>query len=145
MSVQICWLIIGLVLAALEFVVPGVVLVFFGAGAIMTGLVTWMLPSFPAYAQTLLFTIFSVVSLIVCRRFIVGRGKGQKARRDVDYDDDFIGRTATVVEAIPAGAPGKAELNGSNWNAVSDAPVAVGTRVKIVARDGLTLHVEPTV
>ena len=137
------WMVIGMALMTLELVVPGVVLVFFGAGAIMTGLVTLMFPSFPMYAQTLLFTIFSVVSLVVCRRFIVGRGKGQTARQDVDYDDDFTGRMATVVEAIPAGAPGKAELNGANWNAVSDVPVAVGARVRVVSRDGLTLHVEP--
>lgn len=143
MSVFNSWLVAGLVMCALEFVVPGVVLVFFGAGAILTGLVTWLAPGFPPYAQTLLFTVFSVVSLIVCRRFIVGRGKGQSARRDVDYDDDFTNRAAAVVEAIPEGAPGKVELNGSNWNAVSETPVAAGARVRIVSRDGLTLRVEP--
>jgi len=38
---------------------------------------------------------------------------------------------------------GKVFVHGEFWNAVSSKPVPEGTRVRVTAVDGLTVHVEP--
>lgn len=69
--------------------------------------------------------------------------KGVKAMEEPAVGDpnELVGR---VVEASGALAPrGKVFLDGSFWNAVSTKPVPDRARVRIVAVEGLTLHVEP--
>ena len=137
------WLVSGLVMCALEIVVPGFVIIFFGAGAILTALATLVFPGLGVSAQTLLFIVLSLASLAAFRRQAVGRGARKDADAAIDYDDDFTGRYAVVVEAVAPGAPGKVEFNGVNWNAASDTALAPGTRVRVVSRNGLTLTVTP--
>lgn len=144
MSIQYLWMIAGLVLAALEFIVPGFVIIFFGAGAFLTGILTWIFPAISPTLQVLIFTVLSLVSLFAFRRQAVGTGAKVKADSNTDYDDDFIGREAVVIEAISSSAPGKVEFNGANWNAESNVDLVPSSRVKIVSRKGLTLVVEPT-
>ena len=141
MTVFYSWLVSGLVLCALEFVVPGFVIIFFGAGAVLTAFVALVFPAMPPALQTGLFLLFSIASLVVFRRQAVGRGARKDADAAVDYDDDFTGRQAVVTEAIAPGAPGAVEFNGVKWNAEAETATAVGTRVRIVSRDGLTLKV----
>lgn len=42
LSSELIWFSCGVVLIFLEFAVPGVILVFFGAGAILTSLLVWI-------------------------------------------------------------------------------------------------------
>lgn len=145
MSIHYMWMIAGLILAAMEFIVPGFVIVFFGVGAFLTGILAWIFPNLSLVFQILFFTVLSLASLFVFRRNSVGTGAKIKADSSIDYDDDYIGGTAVVVEAISASAPGKVEFNGANWNAESSSDLAPSARVKIVSRKGLTLIVEPIV
>jgi membrane protein implicated in regulation of membrane protease activity len=58
--------------------------------------------------------------------------------------DDFAGNLATVIEAVEPGKnTGKVEFRGTHWAARSERSIAEGTVVKIVARDNLTLSVQP--
>ena len=143
MSVFYSWLVSGLVLCVLEFVVPGFVIIFFGAGAMLTAFATLVFPSLGASAQAMLFLALSLVSLVVFRRQALGRGARKNADASVDYDDDFVGREVVVVAAIAPSAPGKVELNGVNWNATSESALAPGARAKVIGRDGLTLKIQP--
>lgn len=142
MSMFYSWLVTGLVLCALEFAVPGFVIIFFGAGAILTAFATLIFPSMGTNAQAMAFLALSLVSLAIFRRQALGRGARKDADATIDYDDDFTGREAVVVEAIAPGAPGKVELNGVNWNAAAEAALAPGARVRVVSRNGLVLRVE---
>lgn len=141
MSVFYSWFVSGLVMAALEFFVPGFVIIFFGAGAILTAFATLVFPSMSANAQIFLFVALSLVSLAIFRKQAFGHGMKKNADAATNYDDDFIGREVVVVEPINPSAPGKVELNGVNWNAVSEVALAKGDRAKVIARDGLTLKV----
>ena len=136
------WIILGIVLAVSEFAMPGFVIIFFGAGAFLTGLLCLFLPV-GGTAQLLIFTVSSLLALFVFRRFAVGRGKVLDAKKETDIDDPVVGSHAVVTEDIDPKLGGKVELNGANWTAKADAPVAKGTPVEIVSRDGLTLTVRP--
>jgi membrane-bound ClpP family serine protease len=48
-----------------------------------------------------------------------------------------------VREPIAPGAPGWLFVNGEIWRAVSDRPLAAGTRAQVVAVNGLEVTVRP--
>jgi membrane-bound serine protease (ClpP class) len=51
---------------------------------------------------------------------------------------DLIGEARTALEPS-----GMVFVHGEYWDAVSNAPVASGGEVRVVAVDGMTLRVEP--
>ncbi len=142
------WLSLGLILAVCEFVVPGFVIIFFGAGALVTGVVKLVIPGLPDSAALLLFTLFSLLSLLLFRKFFpksLASGKVVKNGDERDADDidaTCVGRKVKVVEAIAPGKAGKVELNGANWTAEAEEPLATGATAVVMVRQGLTLTVK---
>ena len=135
------WLLLGLVLMALEIMTPGGFFVaFFGVGAAIVGLLDWagLHMSFPV--QGLLFVATSVVSIVLFRKPLQQRFQKKMPTEKVD---NLIGETAQALEEIPADAIGKAELRGAAWNAhnVGAAPIARSARCRVEKVEGLTLHV----
>ncbi len=141
-SAASAWILLGIILVILEFLVPGMILLFFGVGALLTGVLLCFFDSFSLAVQLIFFAFFSFLFLITLRKYTVTGGKKIAADKNVNYDDEIIGRTVHVTEKIPVGDAGKVELDGTVWNAVSDKEVEPGTVVKVVSRDGLTLRVE---
>lgn len=137
------WLLVGVALILLEFLAPGVVIVFFGVGAIITALTTWLDLTPGLDSQMLVFGLSSVTLLFGLRRFVTKWFVGKSSNAN-GPDDDFIGREARVITSLPGrGEPGKVEIKGANWNARSEVPVAAGELVIIERREGLTFHVRP--
>ncbi len=66
-----------------------------------------------------------------------------RARRNkvITGGEGMIGEIGVTV--TPLGPEGKIFVRGEYWNAVAPAPVAVGTRVRVTALDGLQVRVEP--
>ena len=56
--------------------------------------------------------------------------------------ESYIGQTAVVTEDISPNAPGKIEFHGTNWTAISQAPIKTNERVVIVKQDNLTFEVK---
>ena len=84
------------------------------------------------------FALIAFVGRAVNLRLLRG---GPGMRTNVD---DIIGKTATVVMAIPAGEAGRVALKGTTWRAVLDdeaATAAVGERVVVLSIEGVTLTV----
>jgi membrane-bound serine protease (ClpP class) len=69
---------------------------------------------------------------------IVVRARRGKVLTGISGMLDEIGIARTDLS--PAG---KVFVHGEYWNAVSSAPVPEGSRVRVTAVDGLTVHVEP--
>lgn len=138
------WLGAGLLLMLLELVVPGFVIIFFGLGALLVGLLLWAFPAMPETTQVVLLPILSLASLLLFRRYLVKSVSNKYGEKGTNFDDNgCVGHVVKVVEAIEPGTPGKVELNGVNWSASCDASVAAGRNVRIISRAGLTLVVEP--
>lgn len=64
---------------------------------------------------------------------------GQARRGRMKDSEAMIGQRAEVQDW--QGTAGHVFVHGERWNAVADAPLAVGRQVRVVARDGLTLTV----
>ena len=143
---ELIWFLVGLVLLVFEFIMPGLIIGFFGAGAWVVAIICL----FSAYvaeslnAQLIIFIIASVLSLLLLRKWLKGIFIGHvKSKQDMTEDlNEFIGERAVVKEKITPKAGGKVELHGTNWIAEADEEIAAGTIVEIVAKDNLTLKVK---
>lgn len=134
------WALIGLGLLAGEMLTPGTFyFLFFGVGAFVTSALVWTGLLESAWLEWLVFTVTSVACLVPLR----GRLVRWAAGGDVPAVDSMVGEEATLLEDVPAGAVGKAELRGTTWNVRTEGARAMhrGERVRVVRVDGLTLWV----
>ena len=142
MKPEILWLIAGVLLILSEFAAPGFIVFFFGIGAVITALTTWMGWTTELGSQALVFGVTSVVLLFALRRYAKDIFVGSSDPTNGNLDDDFTGREARVVRDIPGGtSDGRVEIKGAEWKARSPHPVSAGNTVIIEKREGLTLHV----
>lgn len=136
------WLIAGIVLILAEFAAPGFIVFFFGVGAILTAITTWLGITPETASQSLVFGISSLALLFGLRRFAKGIFVGSSDPTSGDLDDDFTGREARVIQDIPGGiADGRVEIKGAEWKARAEAPIPAGSTVIIRRREGLTFYV----
>lgn len=134
------WLAIGLVLAIAEMAIPGVFLIWMAGAALITGLISWVLPiGLPL--QIVIFAVLSIIAVFTGRRYLrsnpVVAADPMMNRRA----DRVIGETVVVTQAIDGGA-GRVRLGDSEWLA-KGADAVPGTRLKVVGHDGVVLMVEP--
>jgi len=141
------WFILGLVLAFLEFAVPGVILVFFGAGAWLVSLTTFLGWTVSYESQLMLFVISSVILIVALRRWIQAKFTGHVSDvQDLKHNlDEFAGKSVKVLEDIkPDSMDGAVELKGARWQAVSDQSINAGETAEVVRVEGIKLHVKKT-
>lgn len=143
---ELIWFLVGLVLLIFEFIMPGLIIGFFGAGAWIVAIIclfsTYVAGSINT--QLIIFIVASVLSLLLLRKWLKGMFIGHtKSQQDLTEDmKEFIGEHAVVKEKITPKAGGKVELHGTNWEAEADEEIAEGTVVEIITKDNLTLKVK---
>lgn len=144
MSPVLIWFFVGLGLVLLEFVVPGVVLVFFGVAAWVVTSLVWSGALDNSAAQLAVFVAASLALLFGCRRYVKQWFVGDSQNDAPDGIEDILGKNVTVIADIPGGpATGKVELKGAEWNARSEDPLTRGSLATVTSRDGLVLVVRP--
>ena len=136
------WFVAGLVLVFSEFIVPGVMICFFGIAAMLMAGLLLIWPGMPSSLLLALYIATSLALLFGLRRYLPKTFRGRKTEASSNPDDDDVaGSRAVVVEAIAPDRPGKVEFRGTNWSACADTPVAAGETVEILKRDNLMLTV----
>lgn len=131
-SAPVVWTVAGLALIVLEAVVPGLVLLFFGFGALVAALAAWLFDP-PAAWQLLIFVAASLGSLALLRgRFAaVFRGREGAGAERVDGLESLLGETGVVSEAIAPGGRGRVKLRGSFYEATAREALPEGTPVRV--------------
>lgn len=143
-SAEFLWAIAGLILIFLEFMMPGLVIAFFGIGALVTALFTLLGITNSLALQFVVFIVSSLLSLILLRRYFTRIFRGQLAGDNdaLEFNLD-VGKIVPVIEPIvPGKSGGKVKYQGSLWPASADEPIEAGEDVKIKSRDNLTIIVE---
>ena len=134
------WILLGLLLLLVELITPGgFYFIFFGASAVLVGVLAGLNAAGPVWFQFILFSVLSVLTLRLFREKLLQLTKeGQR-----ETVDSLVGESAVATEEIPANAIGKAELRGSSWNArnVGEKPLVRGERCKVERIEGLTIFV----
>lgn len=134
------WIVAGLILLALELILPGGVLVWLGSAAVVTGIVA-LLNLAPFSIQWVLFGLLSLAG--------VAAWLGLARRRKLDESDrpllnlraaQLVGQTVELTEAI-SGGYGRARHGDTTWR-VSGPDLPKGLRVRVTGYDGTVLAVE---
>ena len=134
------WLTLGLVLAGLEMLLPGVYLIWLAVAAIVTGVLTLVFDvSLPL--QIVDFVFLSLIVAFSAKRFL--------GERPIESSDPLmnrrgarlVGEIATVVQAIEHGS-GRVKLGDSEWLA-RGPNIAAGEHVRVSGSEGAILLVEP--
>ena len=134
------WLTLGLILAALEMLVPGVYLIWFAVAALATGLMTFVFDlSVPM--QVIDFVFLALIAAFSARRFLRDRPIESSDPLLNRRMDRMVGQTGVVTIAIEHGS-GRVHVGDSDWIA-SGPDIASGERVRIIGSEGGTLKVEP--
>lgn len=133
------WVLAGLALLGIEAVTPGgFVALFFGLAAIAVGVVAAAGVPMPVWLEWLLFSVGSVVALLVFRNPLL---RALQAGSRGHAKADVVGEVATLLDDVAAGAVGRGELRGTTWTVRNDdaRTLARGERARVVRIDGLTL------
>ncbi len=138
------WLLLALVLFALETVVPGVHFLWFGLAAFVVGLIAAAAGSmgagdaFPIAWQLTVFALLSVATVFWVKRMAGSAPQGHHP--DINAPGaQFIGRVVTVEEAISKGR-GKVRAGDTVWLAEGE-DAARGAKVLVTGVNGTALVV----
>lgn len=134
------WLILGLVLIALETLVPGVFLVWLGIAALLTGALDYVF-DLSWQASLVAFGLLAVVAVLAGR--VLSRGRTGDGIPELNRRGEaLVGRSFVLDQPIVFGE-GRVRVDDSVWRALGpDLPA--GAAVRVVRIDGATLVVEPT-
>jgi inner membrane protein len=135
------WLAGGLALLAVELVTPsGFFVMFFGIGALLTGLAAAVGAVTAPVPQWTLFTVTSVLSLLLFRGKIQARVEHSGPRKPVD---SLVGEIAFPVETMASGDVGRVTLRGTTWDARNEGDTTLGAnqRCRVTRVSGLQLGV----
>jgi membrane protein implicated in regulation of membrane protease activity len=133
------WIGAGLVLAALEMLVPGVYLIWLALAAIATGvLVLAGEPSVPI--QIVSFVSLSLIFAYSAKRWLRDSPIESSDPLMNNRAGRLVGQTATVTHAITHGE-GRVRIADGEWLA-SGPDCPAGTRVRIAGVSGACLAVE---
>lgn len=140
------WFAIALGFFIVEIMTPGFVLMWFGVGAIIAGLLD-LLGIHDMFIQVIVFGITSIIlvalSQTIFKNVLMRRSPGETLKTNMDA---MIGKVGKVSEDINNEmSAGRVVVEGQDWLARSenDQRIAAGTRVKIVRFEGARLIVTP--
>ncbi len=137
----VLWLILLVVFAAIEGATLGLTTVWFAVGA---GVAMVMdLCGAPVLAQVITMIVVSIISFIICfiwiRPIIDRKGRGNVPTNA----DRVIGQEGIVIKDIDViDGKGQVKVMGQVWSAKADNNIAEGTKVKVLAMEGVKLVVK---
>lgn len=136
------WVIAGVVLMALETVIPGVYFLWFGISAIVVGILAFAFGDALSQPwELVLFAIISVATVFWVRNF-ANLQPVESEDKDLNLRSaQYVGRVVVVEDAITGGR-GRVRVDDTLWLA-SGADAPKGAHVRITGAHGTVFTVEP--
>lgn len=134
------WLVFGLVLMLMEIITPGFVIFFFGLSAMTVALILWLFPSLSLSWALLLFSLFSILYLLLLRRFFKCAFRGDREVA-VTSEHELVGKIGVVLEEIHPPCPGRVTIGETSWQATATVPLQKGMMVRVIGQENLTVQV----
>ncbi len=139
------WIIMGLSLIFLEFLVPGLVVIFLGFGALFVALLQWsgILESWTTSLATWFASSFAFLIFLrsIFKKFL----PGEVTKDYSDEDDEAFGAIVDVLETVNSdNNEGRIKFSGTTWSAQCiEGNIKAGQKAKIVYRNDLAWVIEP--
>ena len=134
------WAAIALLLFAAETLAPGAFMLWLGFAAAAV-FVLVLLFDLPLLAQAVAFVVLSFASIQIYRTRFRGRERVSDRPTLNRRTDALVGRVVPLEQAIVSGR-GRVQIADAYWD-VTGPELPVGTAVRVVGSDGMTLKVEP--
>lgn len=137
------WLVVGVVLGAIEMLTVTFWSLPFALGALCTALVAWL--DLPIAAQLGVFAVSSLAMLFVIQKWLKNYNASHGKDALLTNAQAMVGREAIVVEAIEGEVkPGAVKLGGETWtaNSVDGSAIPKGAIVLIREVGGAVVRVE---
>lgn len=136
------WIVLGLALIVLEMFTATFFILWFGMGAVLVGLLTWIAPGLPIESQLLGWAALS--SLLAVLWFKVFKNRIPDKRWTVE---EVIGEVGMLTAPVAEFQKGKVRfqkpvLGSEEWVCVASSEIAAGERVRIVSVEGNIVRVD---
>lgn len=136
----VVWAAVALLLFAAEALAPGAFMLWMGFAATALFVAVWIVPGIPVLVQAVAFVVLCFVSVQVYRTWF-RRGERQSDQPLLNRRaEQLVGRVVRVEQAI-VGGRGRVKIDDAFW-VVAGPDLPVGTEVRVVAVDGMTLKVQ---
>lgn len=137
-SAGAAWLIAALALGVAELLIPGVFAIFLAIAAAVVALAVLVVPDIPIEAQITAFAVWSVVTVLIGKRWYVDFPIASSDPQLNDRASRLVGEIVVVEVAIDRNG-GRVRIGDGSWPAEGPS-AAAGDRVRIVAvRHGLVV------
>ena len=138
-TVQTAWLVFALLLMAGEMVIPEMFLLWLGLAALAVFATLLGVPDLPIVWQGVAFGAFSALSILVYLKFFRNRNAPSDRPLLNRRGEQLVGQVHPLEQPIVDGR-GRLKIGDAFW--VAEGPdLPQGTRVRIVAVDGMSLQV----
>ncbi|VAW73146.1 Putative activity regulator of membrane protease YbbK [hydrothermal vent metagenome] len=133
------WWILAAVLIIFEVFAPGAFFLWLGLAAAAVGGTVYLIPGMDWEYQVLIFSVLSVVSIIIWRKFF------KQTASDTDQPtlnrrgEQYVGRVFTLEEPIIDGM-GKIRVDDSTWK-IRGNDCQIGAQVTVTGTNGTLLEV----
>ena len=139
---HVFWLSLGGLLLAAEMLGGNGYLLWSGVAAVMTGLLVWLLP-FGWEWQGALFAVLTLVAAWLWWRWLNRQVRSQKPADAAlnQRGQQLVGKRYTLDDTLINGR-GHMRIGDSSWPVIADEDLIAGTRVEVIAVEGITLRVK---
>lgn len=135
------WLILGLVLLALELVAPGTMFLWFGLAAMVVGFIGFFI-DLSWQSAFILFGLLSLVSVIAGRMILKKTAKTATDKPLLNERANALVGQVFSLDAPIENGQGRVKVNDSYWR-VSGPDCPAGGKVRVTGSNGTVLDVEP--
>lgn len=135
------WIVLGLVLIAVETIAPGFFLLWLGLAAVATGL-TMLLVTLGWQGAALLFVLYAAISIAIGWKLMGSRFRSPSDAAQLNNRGPaLVGQTFTLDRPL-LGGEGQMKVGDSVWR-ITGPDMVKGATVRVSSIDGATLVVTP--
>ena len=134
------WLGFGIALVLAEAILPGLVSIFVGMGALTVAVLLHYHYIGSIGSQFIAWFVSSIGYIFSLRLLAMKYYPTDTVVQRTDDDFAVVGQLVEVVETIPSGGTGRIAHSESTWNATSNETeeIQAGEEVKVIGRDNIT-------
>lgn len=130
------WLLVIIVLGAIEIITLDFVTIWFIASAILALVTSIFVDNF--VIQFAVFVILGVIFMLITKPLL----KKTKVKANVKTNvDRIIGMKGVVTEEITKNKIGEVKVDGKRWSAYADKKIKVGSTVRVLSINSVKLKV----
>jgi len=139
------WIIAGFSLIGLELIVPSFTIIWFGLGALVVGVLTFLWPAFPVAWQVFFWSLASIFFTIMWFRYL----KPKKDRTHAGTSKDAIVGESGIIIRGTDDSYGRGTvrfrisiLGADEWVCYAEEVLKIGDSVRVVDIEGQILKVK---